>query len=548
MAQYDQIQAKNYNDVRRKVNAVLGNGSPIYGYGQTLTSTEVSAGMKIEKTHFDALRNDIDRCIRHQQGENTTFLDIPEIIVDRVINWDDFVGFSYMADVAYDGKDGVYEGSTGGGKTQQTDIVSGGLRTLSAGWGSNASGQRFAQQTYTVKWDNSNAARYFFNSGGFLRLICEPSGTATNSKSVGWNSVIHQLNDYYFTFDLEKYREAISGNQTSFTIQIYDSTNPYTENFALATYTLINAKTIKVLVQLHDNDAGDHNPSLDVGLGPFGTAIDETVTIDIKSGLEYRTSTDAVTVNNPQFTVANFTLPENSTYQEFASAGDHIFPVPPGVTVVQVLTVGGGGGGAYPEAGFDGGGGGGGGEARYTSITVVPYEQLRIHVGKGGAGGQYSSGVIFSPEDGADSDVTSISGASLLGRGGKAAKGNWGGNSGNGHSGGVPARLQLYGAGGGGNTTAGNRTYGGNGTTFSLASINTTVGAGGGGGNSEAGSPAQYGGYGGAGDGATSVNSYIAGDGTDGTGGGGGGAAATGSGNNVVNAGRGGCGLVVIFC
>lgn len=551
MAIFDQIQAKHYNDIRKKVNSVLGTGSAIYGYGQSLTSTEVKAGQKIEKSHFDALRTDIDTCLRHQQGENSTFLDIPEINTDDIIYWDHIEGFNYMADVIVAGRDNIYEGTTSGGKTQQTDIISGGSRTLSGGWGSNVAGQRYGQQTYIVKWNNSNDARYFFNSGGDLRLVFNTSGTASNTKSAGWYSVVNQLKNYDtdgFKFTLANYREALAGNQTSFTVQIYDSTNPYTENYGLASFTVINPRTIRVLVQFVDNDSGDHDPNIDVGLGPFGVAVDETVTIDISSGLEYRTTVDAVESQNPMFTVANFTLPENTTFQQFESAGRHTFTVPAGIKVIQVLIAGGGGGGYYPDDPYTGGGGGGGGQALYYSMPVVPLETLDIYVGRGGDAGYSDHGTIYKPTDGEKSEVRSGSGNFISALGGKAGKGTWGGVSGSNRSGGVPARSQTYGAGGGGNGVAGDRMNGGNGSTYSLSSINVALGGGGGGGNSDVSGAAQYGGWGGGGDGATSASTFTAGNGTDGTGGGGGGAAATATPTSVVYAGRGGCGFVAIIC
>ena len=72
-----EIQDSDYNAIRKKIIAIMGNGgtNPLtdqadatFGYGQQLVSTNVSAGENISKDQWDALRFDILNARIHQDG------------------------------------------------------------------------------------------------------------------------------------------------------------------------------------------------------------------------------------------------------------------------------------------------------------------------------------------------------------------------------------------------------------------------------------------------------------------------------------------------
>ena len=531
MAQYDQIQAKNYNDVRKSISTILGSGTGAFGYGQALASFDVKEGMEIDKAHFDYLKLDMDRCLRHQTGLDSTIVDIPAVIQGKEIKWSTIVSYQLLADRIIENRDSFYTGASTGQYVAQMDIVNGGSRRLGSGWGVNSAGQRYAEQLYYVTWSTNNAARYFFNTGGYLRITASWEGAATNTKSVGWGNTVTRLNDLPFTFTAAEYRQAIAGTQTEFSVKVNDLTNPYYTNYAFARFVLINSKTIQVLVQYVDNDAGNHDPATDTGLGPFGVGIDEPVTIDILSGLEYRKAKDAVIVETPTFTVSNFVLPYNQTSRVYSTPGIHTMIVPPGVTSLKIIMAGGGGGGsagtlASGEEGGAPGAGGGGGETFLNYLTVVPLETITMYVGAGGTGGSFNSHrTIVNPTNGGDSSIASSSGSTLIARGGKGAKGTTGGISGNGKSG-------SSAGGGGGSGSASITVNGGDGLAYQSDTTITIGGGGAGGGGS--------GGTGGVGGGADTGASALAG-----TGGGGGGAITPSSYSST--GGNGGCGTIIIF-
>ena len=55
MAVGDLITAARYNNAQGRVSAILGNGSSNEGYGQTVTSSQVSSNVVINSTHVNAL-------------------------------------------------------------------------------------------------------------------------------------------------------------------------------------------------------------------------------------------------------------------------------------------------------------------------------------------------------------------------------------------------------------------------------------------------------------------------------------------------------------
>lgn len=302
MAINDIILATKYNDIRNKINGVLGTGSGASGYGQAVGTTAVkgpSAGTSpadtITDTQWDQLRADIVKCHRHQNGASPTITDVADA---DLIYWAHAEQYDLLADGIVTSKDLVYTGATGGAYTQQVQTITApNASTLPSGWGINTANQRVGTQTYNVTFASTDAARYFFNTGGQLIITLSHSGAATNTKSTGWQGVINDLSATGFTFDAAKYRAGIAGTTTVWTYDKYDTTNPYTENYGRLRFIYVNATTVTVLVQLVDADAGDQTG--------IGAPVDESVSINITAGLNYRKSINEVTVESYLPTIPN---------------------------------------------------------------------------------------------------------------------------------------------------------------------------------------------------------------------------------------------------
>ena len=76
------IQATDYNSIRAVVDTVMGTGTS--GYGQTLTSADVSAGNQITALQWLNLRTDMVKARQHQVGSavgSTTATDGRNLVV-----------------------------------------------------------------------------------------------------------------------------------------------------------------------------------------------------------------------------------------------------------------------------------------------------------------------------------------------------------------------------------------------------------------------------------------------------------------------------------
>jgi len=83
MAVGDTITAARYNQLQARVATILGKGAGNEGYGQAITSSQVSANTTIEATHMSELFTDMRRCRVHQTGSIPS--EIADISVGNVI-------------------------------------------------------------------------------------------------------------------------------------------------------------------------------------------------------------------------------------------------------------------------------------------------------------------------------------------------------------------------------------------------------------------------------------------------------------------------------
>ena len=79
MAVGDTITAARFNTLQARVATILGKGAGNEGYGQSVTSSQVSANTTIEAEHMSELFSDMRKCRIHQTGS------IPSEIADIAI-------------------------------------------------------------------------------------------------------------------------------------------------------------------------------------------------------------------------------------------------------------------------------------------------------------------------------------------------------------------------------------------------------------------------------------------------------------------------------
>ena len=304
MAIGDLILATKYNSIRAKVAAILGTGSGDKGYGQNLSASTdvkgVSAGTSpasvITELQWDNLRADITKAYTHQ---NNTAPTITNVTQSTTVQWAHAVQYDLLADGITTNKDTVAAG--------QYSTLASATKTWGSGWGgtNTGAGSEDVYQTITVSWPSADAARYFFNSGGYLLPTIDCSANPnTNTKTTDWFRLVKGLagnnfNSAYYTPALYRLNANLPAGAT---VDTSYSVSPYTNDYITSKWTWIDTKSVKWDLRLHTQDAG-------------AVAYNTSIDVNISTNIAYRQSIDQVTVTGPTFAFTGWNYYINGTLQ-----------------------------------------------------------------------------------------------------------------------------------------------------------------------------------------------------------------------------------------
>jgi hypothetical protein len=180
----DIITQAEYNSIRNKVVSVLGTGSGNSGYGQTLNSTAVGLDSRVTINEYANLRLDIINAWVHQAGSTPTTVTVAEgntirfSAVDAPITTYDDLANTLIAN----------RFNVGAGQSAVAIPASSPRsRTYTGGsdiWNSSIS------CTIDVQWPSANAARFFWNSGGQIRITSSRTGGSSTTQNTQWTSIL----------------------------------------------------------------------------------------------------------------------------------------------------------------------------------------------------------------------------------------------------------------------------------------------------------------------------------------------------------------------
>ena len=325
----DSITAAQYNGLQSRVEQVLGNGTGDFGYGQSVTSSQISApsspgagdGDSITAAQLDNIRTDMNKAWVHQTGLN---IPLRNIAVGDVIGAD-----VSGTDITYSLVDNSYtidnSDNTGGFndylakmdelETNRFDIDHGedtiadiATSTRTSSW--NGTINCIFQCTFT----SADARRHFFNSGGQIRFSSAGSN-GSGSKSSDWATIISNPGQIQFGYNYTTVTGSTSGvtlatfgndGLTASYQNIFEkqgSAAVYAENRYKIEARATNSSTLEFRVSFEDNDAGDQ---AGIPPAPFGPAEDENVNLDITTTLATRRASGSnVSVVNPAISVTD---------------------------------------------------------------------------------------------------------------------------------------------------------------------------------------------------------------------------------------------------
>lgn len=153
-------------------NNIWSTGSSDSGYGQSALST-VTAGNKVNADPWASLITNIANAASHQ---GTSITAITPVVAGNKISY--LSALSSNLTAVNNGRLNV--------AAVGTDITGSATRTTN--WGTAVSVPTVTS-TITVTFASANAARYFFNTGGTIRVSCSRSGGAGNPQDLAWTDL-----------------------------------------------------------------------------------------------------------------------------------------------------------------------------------------------------------------------------------------------------------------------------------------------------------------------------------------------------------------------
>lgn len=180
---HKKVSSADYGSLVTRVANILGTGAADKGYGQTLTATPVAAGSKVTAAQWEALRSDLNTLRKHQQGTAFDTSALPAAVSLNKLT-DEFVNLYDAAITNVDTNSDLAAAS------EMLTANLGSEFTNSVQWGSNAADLLTLTQTFT--FPTANDARYFFNSGGQLRVALSHANM-TGSNNVYWHEILSKV-------------------------------------------------------------------------------------------------------------------------------------------------------------------------------------------------------------------------------------------------------------------------------------------------------------------------------------------------------------------
>lgn len=179
------IQVADYNNIRNTISSIVGTGSASRGYGQAVNSSAVPTHQTVSQLDWDLLRFDIVNARIHQTGSGS--------LVD--VNENELISASAL---------NPYTTTTTTADSQRFLLASGQFQTE---FNKITTNREYGAGTVPTNWSveinaifratfpSAAAARYFFNSGGEIKItssrVNPPSGRSFNeAQSTSWSTLL----------------------------------------------------------------------------------------------------------------------------------------------------------------------------------------------------------------------------------------------------------------------------------------------------------------------------------------------------------------------
>ena len=302
----DNITAAQYNGLQSRIQQVLGTGSGDFGYGNSVSSAQGAAADVVSAAQMDNLRTDMGKCWTHQTGDN---IPLANIATGNIIGADASgtgVTFDNSNNYTIDGS--IANGGFNDYLSKMTELetnrfqIDDGEQTTAdiVGHTTTDSWNGTINCIFQVSFGSAANRRYFFNSGGELRLSVA-GANGTGSKDSDWDTILSNPGQIQFGYNYT----TISGSNNGVTLtsigndaitstyqEVFKKVGTaavYAENYWKVEVRTVGTSQFEFRVTLVDDDAGDRpDPSPPA---PFGPLTDEDVTLDITATFAMRRAT-----------------------------------------------------------------------------------------------------------------------------------------------------------------------------------------------------------------------------------------------------------------
>ena len=270
------VRALEYNTVQSTIANILGPGSGQSGYGQTVVSSQVTAGTStITAAQWANLKTDM-LTIAAKTGLSTSpqILAVPNIVAGATISAADVTAFETAAPFLNANRFALALFS-------DESFVPSINQSRSTSWGAPV--QPTIRHSFTVDFGNAANARYFFNTGSSIRFASVQTG-GTSQQNIDWRNLLSSMGTVVFNHNSTS---ASSGTGSS--IGFYQLTTVATQvftktgsgNYATNDYTIqarcdvannTNGGARFIFFDIYWND--DHvNPFFDTVTGTITSTI-----------------------------------------------------------------------------------------------------------------------------------------------------------------------------------------------------------------------------------------------------------------------------------
>jgi len=330
----DSITAAQFNGLQSRINQVLGTGSGTFGYGQSVSSSQVTSltdpdipdGDSVTAQQFNQLRSDLRKAFIHQTGTqipvnsfsvgdiigaDESGTDIDFVNGDSVIvNEDASKGFNDLLSIMSDLEAGRFDIHP-----SQQDVQVRAADERTSDWNGTI------VSAFTVSFSNSDERRFFFNSGGEIRISgTNDLNTSTGDsfeRDQGWDNLLENPGEIRFDYNSTTITGSTSG--VSFpdgAIGNEDLTGSYQTIFRKDasggvysdSYWKIDARedsSTQLRFRIELVDAGPESDDDAGEPGSIDGGIVEPITADLEFEYAARRANGEVVVPFPAFSVVN---------------------------------------------------------------------------------------------------------------------------------------------------------------------------------------------------------------------------------------------------